>query len=76
MSVAQSKCYEINSFYNAAGRNASVLYEMFNIMVTLGTPDQGPTWRVLDYWFAPGTRSHIHVSGSTGEGRWGRKNIY
>ena len=34
------------------------------------------TWRVLDYWFAPGTRSHLHVSGSTGEGRWGKKNIH
>ena len=31
---------------NTAGRNASVLYEMFNVMVTLGTPDQGTCRKV------------------------------
>ena len=39
---------------------------VFNIMVTLGTPDCGTCVPGLsNYWFAPGTQPHLHVPGVT-----------
>ena len=41
---------------------------MFNIMVTLGTPDLVTYCWSPCYWCAPDTRLHLHVPGATGSG--------